>query len=195
MMRSGLLRVWLPCWTNLRESDRTSCRGLSKTGRCDAQDGNRGSGAVCGGGKGDGRTFGYAAADCGSAGWGEGGGLRSRGRGDRGGGVQDGVSRPQRSFEESGHRCSSSGNRRTSIHASGTVRGGLSHDGRFGIRGAIVIPAIGRARWTAWGQSGRCSELARGSGGGRVVAADGAGDELCRAARHVTGSAGDSKGV
>jgi Glycosyl hydrolase family 63 C-terminal domain len=31
-----LVRVWLSFWTNLRKSDRTSCRGLSKTreGRC-----------------------------------------------------------------------------------------------------------------------------------------------------------------
>ena len=32
-------RVWLSCWTNLRKSDRTSCRRLSKRGS-DAQDGD-----------------------------------------------------------------------------------------------------------------------------------------------------------
>src|SRR5207244_154183 len=33
--RRGFAWVWLPCWTNLRKSDRTSCRRLSKT-RSDA---------------------------------------------------------------------------------------------------------------------------------------------------------------
>jgi hypothetical protein len=30
---SLIRRVWLSCWTNLRKSDRTSCRRLSKWGR------------------------------------------------------------------------------------------------------------------------------------------------------------------
>jgi hypothetical protein len=32
--------VWLPCWTNLRRSDRTSCRSVAKGGRCDGEDGD-----------------------------------------------------------------------------------------------------------------------------------------------------------
>jgi hypothetical protein len=32
--------VWLPCWTNLRKSDRTSCRSVAKGGRCDGEDGD-----------------------------------------------------------------------------------------------------------------------------------------------------------
>ena len=54
-------------------------------------------------------------------GGGEGGGLCSGGSGDRGRSVQDGVSSPRRNLEESGHRCSRRGNRRGSVHASGTV--------------------------------------------------------------------------
>jgi hypothetical protein len=57
------------------------------------------------------------------------------------------------------------------------------------------VPAIGRARRTAWGQGSGCRGLARGSGGRRVAAADGASDELCRAAKHVAGSGGDGAGV
>jgi hypothetical protein len=38
--RSGTNRVWLPCWTNLRRSDRTSCRSVAKGGRCDGEDGD-----------------------------------------------------------------------------------------------------------------------------------------------------------
>lgn len=41
--------------------------------------------------------------------------------GDRGRGVQDRISRPQSNLEESGHGCSSSGDRRGSVHAGGTV--------------------------------------------------------------------------
>ena len=37
---SYLIRVWLSSWTNLRKSDRTSCRRLSKTRRGDAQNGD-----------------------------------------------------------------------------------------------------------------------------------------------------------
>src|SRR5207244_8357603 len=48
--------------------------------------------------------------------------------------------------------CSSSGDRQGSVHARGTVRGGLPHNDRFGIGGTIVVPAIGRAGWTARGQ-------------------------------------------
>src|SRR5919201_2066983 len=82
-----------------------------------------------------------------------------------------------------------------SVHTSGPVRGGLPHDGRFGIGGAIVVPAIGGARWTAWGEGGGRGQLARGSGGGGVVTAHSAGDELCGAARHVTGSGSDGTRV
>src|SRR5436305_13409092 len=107
-------------------------------------------------GKGDGRTPGSAAADCRSSGWGEGGGLCSGRSGDRGRSVQDRISSPQSNLEEFGHGCSSSGDRRGSVHAGGTVRGGLPHDGGFGIGGAIVVPAIGTARRTAWGKGGGC---------------------------------------
>jgi hypothetical protein len=87
---------------------------------------------------------------------GEGGGLCSGGSGDRGRGVQDGVGSPRRHLEESGYRCSSSGDGRGSVHASGTVRAGVPHDDGFGIGGAILVPAIGRAGWTAWGPGGGC---------------------------------------
>jgi hypothetical protein len=48
------------------------------------------------------------------------------------------------------------GNRWGAVHARGTVRGGVPHADRFGLGGAIVVPAIGTARRTAWGQGGGC---------------------------------------
>ena len=54
---------------------------------------------------------------------GEGSGLCGAGSGQGGRDVQDGVSSPRSNLEESGHRCSSRGDRRDWVHARETVRG------------------------------------------------------------------------
>src|SRR5258706_5145965 len=55
---------------------KTNCQELDQYGRrCDAQDGDRGSGGIYGSGKGDGRASGGAAADGVPPRWRESGGL------------------------------------------------------------------------------------------------------------------------
>jgi hypothetical protein len=94
-------RVWLPFWTNRRTSDRTSCENVAKRGGAMSKMVIEVPDQFVEVGKAMAEHLAYAAANRGSAGWGEGGGLCSGGSGDRRRGVQDGVSSPRRNLEES----------------------------------------------------------------------------------------------
>jgi len=76
-----------------------------------------------------------------------------------------------------------------------TVRGGLPHHGRFGVRRTVVISTVGTAWGAARRQSGGRGEPAGRGSGRRVVAPYGTGDGARGAAGHFAGSASVGKGV
>src|SRR6516225_3271816 len=178
---SRMARVWLPFWTNLRKSDRTSCRNVAKRGGAMSKMVIEGRDQFV--------EVGKAMAEHLA--------MRQRTVDRLGGGKAVDYAAVEAAIAE--------GASRTELAAHGAILKSLDIDVPAVVIGGVRYTRVGRCEGAYHTMIGSVSverSLYRQSGerggqpGGRVVVAvDSTGDELCGAARHVAGSASDGAGV